>query len=466
MISLAGCADNGAADAPNGDTQGKITDIAVDITLPRNAGVRYKLTFTAAENWKIYPYEAKSSYIDLSGDSEIRILNSDYNMDLPDWCTVSPSSGEAGRAEVMLTLTANDSQAKREAKFVVEAAGDKVIFTVIQTTVDKSQMPEYDDSYEDPENPESPEDPGTENPENPPLKPHITFDDNEFARLCLLCYDTVGDGGISEDEIADITSLDERFGDINTDRLSDLRYFPSLKSLTLTASSTVRSVDLGYENKIERVSVSGSVVEEMDLSGCGGITEIACGNALSLNKIALPAAMPSLSVFELENTAVEELAIANAPALRKMEYVGTLGSLRSLRLDNVGIETLTISGTPVETVRLSNMPGLKVADMSNNARLTDITITGAEALTDLSVADCAVTQTDLTGAPSLVSFRCDRCPLQSLDLSVNREIRTVSAEGVPDANGRGKLNIYVAFDAETPEIIPEDDRIVIKIKTE
>ncbi len=85
------------------------------------------------------------------------------------WCTVSPLKGGAGRAEVMLTLTANESQAKREAKFVVEAAGDKVIFTVVQTTVDKSQMPEYDDKYEIPDDPDNPDDPGTE---KPPVKPH------------------------------------------------------------------------------------------------------------------------------------------------------------------------------------------------------------------------------------------------------------------------------------------------------
>lgn len=509
LMSLCGCSDLSEPDSHDNGTQSNVTDIPTDISLPRNAGVRYKLTFTASESWKIYPYEAKSTYTDLFGEGKIHILNSDYNMaesvDITDWCSVSPSSGEAGAAEVMVTLDANEGDTGRKAVLVVESAGDKVMFTVEQTTLDKSQMPEYDDSYEtpqepenpeepedptdpenpenpenpgDPENPENPENPGDpENPENPehpdepgidvpPVKPHISFSDSEFARLALLYYDADGDGGISEEEIADVTVLDEAFSGIKAGSMDDLRLFLSLRSLTLTASSSVRNICLGYGNKIERVDLSGSSVEEVDLSGCGGIKEIVCTGASSLRLMTLPRQMPSLSVLELAGTAVEELAVSDAPALVAMEYTGTLGSLRSLSLDNVGIETLTLSGTPVEKVVLSRMTRLENADISGNGTLTEVAVTEAGVLTSLSIAGCAVQQIDLSGAPSLESFTCDGNPLQSLDISANRAMRTISLSGVPDANGKGKLNIYMAFDAKDPEIIPDDGRITIKIKAE
>ncbi len=249
--------------------------------------------------------------------------------------------------------------------------------------------------------------------------------------------------------------------------MSDLRLFPSLRSLTLTALSTVRSIDLGYDNKIERVCVSGSGVEYMDLSGCGGITEIECANASSLGRIVFPESMPFLSVLELENTAMEELSVINAPELESIGNIGTLKNIRSLSLDNVGIESLTLSGTSVETVAISRMPRLKDMDLSGNSGLTVVTITDAGALSTLSVASCSIPRIDLAGAPALVSLCCDHNPLRSLDISANKKIETLSAVGVPDANEAGKLTIYMAFDSDTPVIIPEDDeRIVIKTKTE
>ncbi len=481
LMSLTGCIDNDFREDPVTERHDKITDLPTDISLPRNEGVRYRLTFNASDSWEIYPYEAESSYINLSESDKIRILNPDYNMvRLADWCTISPTEGEAGMAEAMVTLAANDGPSEREAKFVVEAGGDKVIFTVVQTTADKSQMPEYDDSYETPQEPDDPQNPSDpeapddphdpDDPQNPtdpepPAEPRISFDDPEFARLCLQCYDTDGDGGISEDEIAGVTCLDDAFSGIKAERLSDLRHFPSLVSLTLTSASTVKSVELGYDNKIERVCVSGSVVERMDLAGCGGIKEIVCDDALSLRTMTLPAAMPSLSVLELENATVEELTVSGAPLLKEIGHIGTLDNIRSLTLDNVGAETLTLSGTSVESVALSRMPNLGSVDLSENSRLGQLTITDAGALSSLSFAGCAIEQIDLAGAPELVSLCCDRNPLQSLDISRNRNVRTVSAAGVPDANGKGKLNIYVAFDAEDPEIIPhEDDRIKLRIK--
>ena len=465
-------------------------DIPKDIALPKNNGVCYLLTFNAPEKWSITPKIVNGSKIDTSKSGKGQLLNSDYNNSLvSEWYEITPSSGDAGEAEVMITLDENSAGQERSETFTLRCGEGFLDFSLIQTTLDREDMPDYDDSHEKPSDGGSDGDgqdgngdgdgqdgDGTEEPDPEPIPPHIIFDDSEFERLSLLYYDLNADGYISEEEVASISELHSDFSTANISSGSDLRHFVSLRRFAYHGSS-LRELNLSNNRLLEEIDVSASKLETLDVSGCSSIVSLVCSGSVSLETLLLPTSMSSLTELKLDNagiisgmfnlsqcpivktvdisfTKIEGLDVSGCESITSLVCSGATElktlvlpteatMLTRLRLDGTAISSLTIANAPklsdVEQVvsgitslnelTLDNLEAVRFLFL-NDTNISRMVLRNLPSLTKIDLPRNQLLSTlELTGLGSLWALNVTNCSLSVLDLSECESLKTFSCKG-------------------------------------
>lgn len=475
-ILLAGCNSNEErGDLTEPIKDGEITGLETHITLPRNGGASYKLIFETPDSWTISEYHPTGSSMLFAPEPRVRKpTDAAYS-----WCAISPMNGRDGASEAMVRLDEN-SGSPRRAKFVLSSGDQSVIFTVEQTDCDKSDMPEYDDCYETtpgddnaPDN-DSPDNDSPDNDDtsddndtpvdNTPPKEHIAFIDSIFGRLALLHYDTDGDGGISPDEIEHVEELAPEFSCVSAASLADVAKFKSLKVFRYDGA-TVESIDLSANKRMEHVMVSGIGLRRLNLAGCDRLSGLFCDGATSLEELVLPGNAHNLSDLQLKGVALTCLNVTNAPMLSDLGSIKSVKSLKRISLRGLGrMCELDLAGMSLDEVEVSDMESLRSLTLSKNASLSSIKISSTPSLTHLLFAHCNVGSIDLSGVTTLEEVVCSYNPLRSLDVSTNRQLKSVSAYGVSQMNGRDRFTVWKSYDADTDPHISADGNWELRAK--
>ena len=127
---------------------------------------------------------------------------------------------------------------------------------------------------------------------------YIQFADANVKRICVSYWDKNGDGELSKEEAADVTSLDKKFSGQNIKSFNELEYFTGLTSIgesafekcsslaSVTIPSHVKSIgNIAFSgcSRLTSVTVPSSVtsIGSSAFSNCSSLTSVAISNSVT-----------------------------------------------------------------------------------------------------------------------------------------------------------------------------------------
>ena len=204
---------------------------------------------------------------------------------------------------------------------------------------------------------------------------HTNFPDQTFYnKLNTIAYDPGGDGYISAETLASITSFS--FTDSAIKNLKGIEYFSNLKTLTLNECD-IEELDLSKNENLEILSVMN----------CNDLT------TLSLDDNS------KLQVLSLNSTAVSKINTAKLDDLQSFILVNS---------SNVTSVSLTNKAKLVSIV-FDNCPSLTSVKVENNPELKSTTLKALPKLTAYKAANCT----------AMTNIKVGLCPLlkETIDIS-------------------------------------------------
>lgn len=185
----------------------------------------------------------------------------------------------------------------------------------------------------------------------------------------------------------------------------DVSTITGLKSLTISSSADLETLDLGDNQAFETLSVADIDLNGIDLS-----------------------AFSDLTFLYLKNCNLTTLNIGSANALTYLNL--SKNSLTALELsENTNLEQLYLSDNPITAL-----------DLANNTVLREI---------DISLTD--ITTIDVTDLDDLEDFRVESGSLTSLDVSQNTKLNLLYAS---EYNSEGNENEPTVYGALTQVSLP------------
>lgn len=173
----------------------------------------------------------------------------------------------------------------------------------------------------------------------------VTFEDPAFGNYCTSQYDTNGDGVLTNDEAASVTTLTL---DANTDKkltgitsLSGIENFTGLEKLSCTMCEFT-SVDLSRNTRLKDLALMYGKLTALDVSR-----------------------LPELETLNCNNNALTSIDLSHNPKLRSLFVQGN----RLTALDvghNPELELLYINMTPNFTNQIETL------DVTKNPKLTQL----------------------------------------------------------------------------------------------
>lgn len=108
----------------------------------------------------------------------------------------------------------------------------------------------------------------------------VSIEDEMFFRYLVNLYDKNKDGGLSEKELQDVTSIE-----VNTDQIASIQgieWMPALHTLVCQGSSPgkgrLHKVDISRNPKLTRLDCSGNQLTELNVSSCFRLEELNCSD--------------------------------------------------------------------------------------------------------------------------------------------------------------------------------------------
>ena len=222
------------------------------------------------------------------------------------------------------------------------------------------------------------------------------FPDANF-RNYLMQYDQDGDGVLSAEERARVTSIDI-FG-YQVSSLKGIEYFPNLKEL----------------------NAGNNKIKELDLSANVQLKVLKCSNNKRLTTINLTG-LSELEELYCQDTQVTDLPLGNQQKLRVLNCIRN-DQLTNLTLQNMSaLETLYCGGrsssnsSGLTSLTLSGNPSLREVGI-HSGNVTDVVVDNCVNLKKLLCSDNSIRQLNITGCPALERLICGRNQLQQLYLN-------------------------------------------------
>ena len=271
---------------------------------------------------------------------------------------------------------------------------------------------------------------------------NIQFEDANFKAYCVENFDTDGDGEISTEEAAVVTTIQCQSRSISS--LSGIQYFTALTSLycsfnlltTLDVSNnTALTILYCYDNQLTSLDVSNHTalttlycfdnqLASLDISGCTALTTL------------------ELKAFNGSPNPLTSIDVSGCTALTSLNCVSTqltsldvrsCTALTSLNCEKNQITSLDVSQNTALIQLNCNNNQLTTLDVSNNTalthlycyenQLTTLDVSNNTALTHLYCYENQLTTLDVSNNTALTDLRCYENQLTSLDVSKNTALR-------------------------------------------
>ena len=362
------------------------------------------------------------------GKKEITITSSE-NWSLseaPEWITLSENEGENG-AVVTVTVEYNNETDIRSGDMIF-ICGDKDAKVIVTQQADDSPIIQFKDPYF----------------LAALLETYTVFWNDAKYEVDI---DKNNDGQISEKEAASVEVLDlekaeDQYGN-DIRNADELKYFTSLKYLTLSVNKQLTSLDLSKNtaltelycnfNQLTSLDVSGcaalkylncdySELTSIDVSGCAALEVLLCySNQLTSLDVSGCAALEYLELSF--NNQLTSLDVSGCAALKYLNcYSNQLTSLDLSK--NTALTELSCGKNQLTSLDLSNNTALTSLSCSTN-QLTSLDLSNNTALTSLYCSTNQLTSLDLTNNTALTSLSCSTNQLTSLDLSNNTALTSL-----------------------------------------
>lgn len=357
-----------------------------------------------------------------------------------DWIRVGNRYGKSGANAITVSLDANKLAVGRTAKFTVLCGFCPVEFSITQDV-------DGDAGF-------------------------VDITDDNFLAYCLENFDSDGDGRISVDEAAKVTSIDVTEKKIAS--LSGIRSFVNLEELICSYNDISGDLDLSGFTKLKRLScdhnyytslnVSGCPVleylkandnykvdsrynyiyslERVNLSGCSAIKELILEeNALTSVDLSDLVNLTDLRMTHNQLTSIDlshNVSLVNAH-LRRNPMDGSHLDLSKC----VNLRTVFTAESNIGSVNVNGCRNLETLDMTYNL-LTSLDLSGCPKLKRLEAYSNQLTSIDVSKCPELTSLWIASNKISHLDVSNNPELTNLIAsdngiEGSLDLTANTKL---------------------------
>ena len=244
-----------------------------------------------------------------------------------------------------------------------------------------------------------------------------TFPDENF-RNWLLKQKYGKDGILTEEEIAEVKSIDVAYQDIKS--LKGIEYFTELESLWC-GSDKLTELDVTNNTKLLDLRCSQSKLTTLDLSQNKDLFRLYChNNPLTSLDLSQNVALEQLDCSSCQLT---ELDVTHNPKLKNLYcHYNPLTSLDVSQ--NPELEYLYCYKMDFGTLDVTKNPALKSL-LCYGMKLTALDLTQNPELDYLSCDENELTTLDLTQNPKLYMVRCVDNKLTSLDLTKNPVLEIV-----------------------------------------
>lgn len=306
--------------------------------------------------------------------------------DASDWISwVQTKAGAVRTDELVFTLKENTTPVKREGQVMLT----DVRGAVIQTLVFVQEAGNY-------------------------TVP--TFPDANFKKYILSRYDKNGDGTLSAEEAGAVTEISYKetnpayYWESGDGPVSSFEGVEALYNLTSfrfevfsgAFESSVSSIDLRSNKKLESVYVIDNKLAELKLGGLARLRSITIGNCSGITSLDL-SGMTALTSLSAYNTGLKTVNLTGCPQLTSLALYGSK------------ISFLNTAGNPLLRSASVGCATLLGFDFSKNT-----------ALTSLSLDNVQVEEADFSALTLLTSFSANGSKLKDLDLSHSPLLKSVS----------------------------------------
>ena len=327
--------------------------------------------FTTTEYKDFMVSEPSSLEVGAEGGKLIFIVSSNNKewtaSSIPD-LDIAPSSGSnCENLEVVVNVPKNDGYAEKTYMITFEAADYKYIYTVKQDVL--------------------------------PSNKRIEFPDMNLKRYLLNNYDLDEDGGINEEEAANITMVS-----CPNKQIADLTGLEKCKNITT-------------------INCSGNYINEIRLPGLTKLSSLICyGNPIEVLDLSNCSALKVLNMQNNTDNAIvgDEL---------KLSYYDQSESL-----------TIDVTNTIINRIYVCRSNTLAYLDVSKNTHLTQLSAYVNPNLTSIDVSklvqlevldlgDCSFTNLDVSQNILLTKLFVTNNKLSTLNVSQNKQLQVLKCNG-------------------------------------
>ena len=227
-----------------------------------------------------------------------------------------------------------------------------------------------------------------------------TFPDDIFRAWVSENCDTDGDGALSEDEIAAVTTVEVSGRGIAS--LKGIEIFTACISLSCS-DNQLTELDVSHNTALSSLYVGRNKLTALDVS-----------------------ALPELGSLSCEGNALETLDVSNNPLLAHL----FAGSNQLTVLDvsaNEALALLTVEQNALSSLDVTHNPDLTTLSCGENP-LTELDLSQNPALDDLYCGSCSLTELDVSHNLALRRLSCQNNHLTALDISQNTALQELDCD--------------------------------------
>lgn len=307
------------------------------------------------------------------------------------------------------------------------------------------------------------------------------FPDEVFRRVVKKAYDIDDNGFISDQEIANIKSLNvNQYLSLNDDRIQNVKgieYLTALEKLYLNYH-LIENIDLSKNTNLQELYLNRNPLTSIDLSQNKALKTINLEET-NISNIDL-SALTQLESFAFSDTGITTIDLSHNTALKSLTGIDT--ELTSLdvsmlpELTRLDIRKSQRNHMPMSGLDLSHNTKLEFANIANNLcsqvnvdncvnlkefnclgnRLTSLDVHDLTELTDLNCGYNQLTELDLTNLTNLEVLFCASNHFSSLDLTNQKKLRLF--------NGSQNHFVDIKFADEVKDSINMNDYQQIDLK--
>lgn len=277
-----------------------------------------------------------------------------------------------------------------------------------------------------------------------------TFPDENF-RNWLLKQKYGKDGILTEEEIAEVKTIDVAYQDIKS--LKGIEYFTALETLfcdcnpltgldvsqntALTylycAQCSLTSLDVTKNTALKWFSCPNNKLTSLDVTKNPALEYLYCiDNQLTEIDVTQNTALTSFSCY---SNPITTLDVTNNTALSDF----SCGGCKLTTLDvtkNTALKYFSCYGNQLTTLDISNNTGLDWVTCNDN-QLTTLDVSKNAEITSIDCYNNQLTSLDVTNCTALESLRCNKNQLTSLDLTKNAALKKLEC----DVNQLSELDV-------------------------